>query len=940
MKVQHDDTADDIIKEEPERMREVKYRHSTTFTDILRELQSTLLISTYQAGKLVTIGVHDNALQFAFHQFEQAMGMAVSRERMAIGAKGQVWFLQNNSQIAPSIAPNGRYDGCYLTRTAMATGSIHCHEICWSDDELWVVNTLFSCLCTLHEDFNFVPRWQPPFIKDLIAEDRCHLNGLAMDHGHARFVTVMAESNQAAGWREKKSTSGCILDVASGGSVTRGLAMPHSPRWYQNRLWVLNSGHGALEVVDVATGKRDVVARMPGYTRGLAFLGPFAFIGLSRIRETAVFGGVPIAEKRHELKCGIGVVDLRNGQTVATFEFESGVEEIFDVQFVTGARCTYLCGPRPDQDGAQDIWIVPRADQVDSIVSRSRPPLGDGRRNSSNGTSAPVPRVETAHDWIQRGIELQRARRTQEALAVFQQALQLDPQSAEALNHIGNALQDVDRQVDAIDAYRRSVELDSQYIPALQNLGYVLVSQGFTEEGRNYLERALHLKPLQINRVLLATALPIIYSSEEDLRTCRSRIVSDVQSLVDEHVELDTTDTLVPTNFFAVYQGENDRELHANLGRIYQGHHTMAKKNTAQRGTRPRIGFLSAYFRDHTIGRLNLGRIQKLDRSKFEVTVLSVGRHSDPMAQSFASAADQFVVLPRDVAAARRLIVEQELDLLFFSDIGMDALTYSLAFSRMAPIQCVTWGHPVTTGSRSMDYFLSSELLEIPAADAHYTEKLVRRPTLSTYYHRPRRTNIPSKQRREFGLPEEAHLYLCPQTLFKMHPEFDGVLAQILRSDPAGRIVLIEGRVSNWTNLLKQRFQREMPDVAQRIQFISAQSNANFLDLMAIADVMLDPIHFGGGNTSYEALAIGIPLVTLPGEYMRSRITRALYAKIGIMDLVASSKEHYVALALELANNISLRENFLAKLHASVDVLFEDEEEVRDLEQFFTEVAC
>ncbi|MDA0659733.1 MAG: TIGR03032 family protein [Planctomycetota bacterium] len=595
MNKQDNHSDDEVTKDEPERMREVRYRHSTSFTDVLRELQSTLLISTYQAGKLVSIGVHDNALQFAFHQFDQAMGMAVGPERMAIGAKGQVWFLQNNSQIASSIAPNGRYDGCYLTRSALATGSIHCHEICWSDNELWVVNTLFSCLCTLHEDFNFVPRWQPPFIKSLAAEDRCHLNGLAMDQGRARFVTVMAESNQAAGWREAKSTTGCILDVTSGNSVTRGLAMPHSPRWYQNRLWVLNSGHGTLEVVDLKTGNRDVVARMPGYARGLAFIGPFAFIGLSRIRETAVFGGVPISEKRHELKCGIGVVDLRNGQTVATFEFESGVEEIFDVQFVQGARCTYLCGPRPDQDGAQDIWIVPRADQVDAVVARSRKTLAlaDSHGNGGNGAAVATQHATSALDLLRQGIELQQARRTHEALSRLQQASQLDPRSAEILNHIGNALQDVDRQADAIDAYRRSIELDSQYIPALQNLGYVLVSQGFTEEGRSHLEKALRLKPAQINRVLLSTVLPIIYSSEQHLRACRQQIVRDVKSLVDDRVELDTTDTLVPTNFFAVYQGENDRDLHANLGSVYQGPTRIDERRTPKPRARPRVGFLS-----------------------------------------------------------------------------------------------------------------------------------------------------------------------------------------------------------------------------------------------------------------------------------------------------------------------------------------------------------
>ncbi len=230
--------------------------------------------------------------------------------------------------------------------------------------ELWVVNTLFSCLCTLSEDFSFVPRWQPPFISAFQGQDRCHLNGLAMEHGRPRYVTMMAESDEPAGWRPTKSTSGCLMDIDSGQVVSRGMAMPHSPRVYQDRLFVLNSGLGALETVDVSTGQRDTVAIMPGYTRGLAFCGPFAFVGLSKIRETAVFGGVPIAESRDELKCGVCVVDLRSGQSVAYLEFETGVEEIFAVEVLPHVRCVSLTGPFPQQDGGSDVWVVPSPGQV------------------------------------------------------------------------------------------------------------------------------------------------------------------------------------------------------------------------------------------------------------------------------------------------------------------------------------------------------------------------------------------------------------------------------------------------------------------------------------------------------------------------------------------------------------------------------------------------
>lgn len=932
-----------VAPEATDHWREVRFRHSPSFVDVLREGRCSLLVSTYQAGKLLSIGLADDKIHFSFHNFDQAMGIAVSPRQVAVGAKNQIWFLQNNSELAPSIEPAGKYDACYLARSAHVTGGIHCHEMGWGGergDELWVVNTLFSCLATLHDDFSFVPRWRPPFITNLAGEDRCHMNGLAIDRGRPRFVSMMSQTDVAAGWRPTKSTSGIVMDVASGLPVTQGLAMPHSPRWYGERLWILNSGYGTLEVVDVATGRRDTVAGMPGYTRGLSFAGPFAFIGLSRIRETAIFGGVPIAEHRHELKCGVGVVDLRTGQPVASLEFETGVEEIFDVQVIPDARCASLSGPRPDQDAAQDVWLVPRPDQVERLALASSVA---GR----HGSPAPPPSESHAfggadlslgdHQFralLDQALLLQRERRIAEAIELLQRATTARPRSAEAWNHLGNALQDAGQQEQALECYRQAAEANPTYGPALQNLGYVLVAQGRIDEGRHRLEEAQRIQPAPVNHVLIATALPVIYDSVSDVRERRQRLLGGVQRLVDQGIVIDTAATLVPTNFFAAYQGENDRDLHANLGRIYRGVDLMQGRPAGKpKNRRPRVGFISAYFRDHTIGRLNIGRLEQLDRSQFETIVLSVGRHQDPLADRFRAAADKYVEVSRDVAAARQLVADQELDLLFFADVGMDALTYTLAFSRMAPVQAATWGHPVTTGSQTIDWFLSSEHLETAASDSHYTERLARLPSLATYYHRPR-LSAPRKSRGDLGLSATANLYLCPQTLFKFHPAFDEQLAAILRRDPRGELVLIEGRTANWTRLLRERFSRVMPDVLDRVRFLPALPNEDFLQLLAMADVMLDPPQFGGGNTSYEALAFGTPVVTWPNELMRTRITHALYCKMGVAELTVDSGEAYVELAVGVGANRQRREKLRETILATCSVLYEDRAEVRDFEQF------
>lgn len=342
----------------PESFREVRYEHSRSLIPLLEQLGVSLLVSTYQAGKVVTVAAQDGRLTLSFHNFEQAMGMAVSPRQIAVGARNLVWFMQSAPEIARQLQPAGQHDACYLARTSHVTGEIHIHEMAWADQELWIVNTLFSCLVTLDPQHSFVPRWKPPFISALAAEDRCHLNGLCLLDGRPKLVTCMAQTDTQGGWRPTKASSGCLLDVPSGEVIAQGFAMPHSPRIYQGRIFLLDSGKGQLVVVDPNSGKVDVVATLPGYTRGLALHEGIAFVGLSQIRETSTFGGVPIAEKRDELKCGVAAVHLPSGN-MSFLEFKSGVEEIFDVQVLAGIRHPALSGPFPALDGTTTIWSVP-----------------------------------------------------------------------------------------------------------------------------------------------------------------------------------------------------------------------------------------------------------------------------------------------------------------------------------------------------------------------------------------------------------------------------------------------------------------------------------------------------------------------------------------------------------------------------------------------------
>jgi len=285
----------DTVAAPPERngappTREVGHEYTHSLPPLLSQLGVSLLVSTYQAGKVVAVGVAQGELTLSYYNFERAMGLAVKRDGIAVGARAQVWFLRSAPDLAAQVAPAGRHDACFLTRSAHFTGEIQAHELAWAGDELWLVNTAFGCLCTLDGRHSFVPRWRPPFVTCLAAEDRCHLNGLAMADGAPKYVTALAETDTPQGWRPSKVKSGCLIDVASGQTVARGFAMPHSPRVHRGRVWMLHSGAGQLVLVDPDTGKAETVTELPGYTRGLGLYDHFAFVGLSKIRETATFG--------------------------------------------------------------------------------------------------------------------------------------------------------------------------------------------------------------------------------------------------------------------------------------------------------------------------------------------------------------------------------------------------------------------------------------------------------------------------------------------------------------------------------------------------------------------------------------------------------------------------------------------------------------------------
>lgn len=331
--------------------------HTPGFGSLLESLGISLLVTTYQAGKLMAVRSRGGRVVTLLRSFERPMGLAVrSPSQFALGTRSQVWLFHNASDIAPQIPPPGQHDACFLPRLCYVTGDIRGHEMAWVGDELWIVNTYFSCLCTLSPDYSFVPRWHPPFLPAPAPGDHCHLNGLAVVDGQVRYVTALGETSTPEGWRPNKADGGIVLDVATGVVIGRGLSMPHSPRWHAGRLWLLESGAGQLHTLDPATGARTLVAQLPGFARGLAFCGDYAFVGLSKIRETSTFANLPIARER-DLLCGIWVVNTRSGAIAQFMQFQAGVEEIFAVEVLATPRFPEIVGFQ--QDTIHGVFVLP-----------------------------------------------------------------------------------------------------------------------------------------------------------------------------------------------------------------------------------------------------------------------------------------------------------------------------------------------------------------------------------------------------------------------------------------------------------------------------------------------------------------------------------------------------------------------------------------------------
>jgi uncharacterized protein (TIGR03032 family) len=325
---------------------------SRQFLAWLAEQKLSMALTTYQIGKLFFLGLKADGELSAFERtFNRCMGLCATSNGLYMSSLHQVWRFEN-------LFTNGQqqdgFEWLYLPQVGNTTGDLDIHDMAVdADGKLIFVNTLFGCLATLSETHSFKPIWRPPFISKLAAEDRCHLNGLAMQDGQPAYVTAVSRSDVADGWRDHRLNGGIVIDVKRNEIVLEGLSMPHSPRWHQGKLWLLNAGTGDFGYVDLAAQRFIPVCFCPGYMRGLSFHGDFALIGLSRPRHNKTFSGLPLDEalksRQAEPRCGIQIIDLRTGDAVHWLRMEGAIEELYDVVALPGVRRPMALGFKTDE---------------------------------------------------------------------------------------------------------------------------------------------------------------------------------------------------------------------------------------------------------------------------------------------------------------------------------------------------------------------------------------------------------------------------------------------------------------------------------------------------------------------------------------------------------------------------------------------------------------
>jgi protein O-GlcNAc transferase len=564
------------------------------------------------------------------------------------------------------------------------------------------------------------------------------------------------------------------------------------------------------------------------------------------------------------------------------------------------------------------------------------------------------PENPDAHNNL--GVALMDLGRCEEAIARYEQAVALRPGYAAAHLNYGTALTQQGRFDEAVVRFQRVLALQPDYIDAHLKLSAAFGSQLRRADAVAHLEQALKIKPdLTFARIgLCMSHVPILYHDVAEIAQCRARYEECLKELCADYdagrVEGDFASAVASSQpFYLAYQGYNDRDLQHIYGTLMcravaHSYPDQPMPPPPGPGEKVRVGIVAGLFRHHTVWKLLIkGWLTQLDREKFQIFGYHTAAPQDGETDIARKLCDRFVQGPLTVERWREEVAKDAPHILIYPDIGMDPGAGQLGAHRLAPTQCVTFGHPNTTGYSTMDYFLNSEMMEPADADEHYTERLIRLPNLALYYE-PLDVPPVAVERAQLGLRSDAVVYWSGQSLFKYLPQFDEVYARIAREVGNCQFAFIRFHAGpRITKAFRARLERAFAAVglnaADHCVFLPRLPTEVFIAAIGLSDVVLDPPTWSGGNTTLEGLAHDVPNVTWPGPLMRGRVTMAVLRRLGVTETIADSIDDYVAIAARLGRDADLRKSIKQRMAENRNRVYRDREYITALENFLWRVA-
>jgi protein O-GlcNAc transferase len=568
------------------------------------------------------------------------------------------------------------------------------------------------------------------------------------------------------------------------------------------------------------------------------------------------------------------------------------------------------------------------------------------------------PNYAQAHNNL--GNIFQEQGKLEEALQSYQQALSLNPDFVQAHNNLGNALRQQGKLEEALQSYQQALKINPDFVQTHNNLSDIFRQQGKLEEAVQSYQQVIRLNPKDAHAKfgICMSQLPIVFSSFEEIAVKRDNYQQYLHTLsqsykVANQEEQEKASEVVGSlqPFFLAYQGLNDRHLQRTYGEMicqlmssrYPQWSQPLFLPDLETNQKIRIGFISGFFYHHSNWKIPLkGWIENLDREKFELFGYYTGSKQDMQTIVAAQAFTKFVQGPLPTEKWCEVISQDKVHILIFPEFGMDPMTTRLGCLKLAPIQVTSGGHPETSGLPTIDYYLSSDLMEPENAQNYYSEQLVRLPNLAVYYT-PLEILPKAHSKSEIGLNEDDIMFWCCQSLFKYLPQHDDVFPRIAKELVGCKFVFIKNPSEYITDVFCQRISYASQgfglEYKEYCRFLSPMDVSAFTGVTAIADIFLDSIGWSGYNTTMESTVYNIPIVTWPGELMRGRHTMAILKMMGIEETIASSKEDYVKIAVRLGQDPQYRQHISRKIAESKHKLYSDLEPIRTLENFLNKIV-